>query len=301
MKYAHILLAVASEYWAIDEDKFDQVVAFLALQATGDKLSSEEVQARISRQTEQSVARREGSVAILPYRGVSANRMSMMNDISGGVSYESFGKQFKSLTANPEIKAIIADVDSPGGVVSGVDELSQIIFEARGKKPIIAHVNSTCASAAYWAWTAADEIVLNPSAEVGSIGVMQVHDDVSAALEKVGIKRTLIAEGKFKGEGAPFQPLSEEALAFRKERAKLYYDRFVGRIASNRNVSASAVMNGFGQGRMVDAEAAIAAGMADRIATLDQTIARFAANTAIAGSSANRTFAHERERRALEL
>ena len=300
MKYAHILLAVASEYWAIDEDKFDQVVAFLALQASGEKFSPEEVSARISRQTEQSVARQEGAVAILPYRGVSANRMSMMGDISGGTSYESFGKLFESTLANPDIKAIIADIDSPGGVVSGVDELSQQIAAARGKKPIIAHVNATCASAAYWAWSGADEIVLNPSAEIGSIGVMMVHDDVSAALEKQGVKRTLISEGKYKGEGAPFQPLSEDALAHRKERAKFYYDRFVGRIASNRSVPVATVIDKFGQGRMVDADQAVKLGMADRVATLAETIARFGANAAPSGS-AGRTFAHQRERRALDL
>lgn len=300
MKYAHILLAVASEYWAIDEDKFDQVVAFLALQASGDKLSPEEVTARISRQTEQGVARQEGAVAILPYRGVSANRMSMMGDISGGVSYESFGKMFDALVANPDVKAIIADVDSPGGVVSGVDELSQQIFDARGKKPIIAHVNATCASAALWAWSAADEIVLNPSAEIGSIGVMMVHDDVSAALEKVGVKRTLIAEGKYKGEGAPFMPLSEEALAHRRERAKLYYDRFVGRIASNRGVSVATVNEKYGQGRMVDAAQAVKLGMADRIATLKETIARFGAGSP-APAASGRSFAHQRERLALDL
>ncbi|MBX4944630.1 S49 family peptidase [Rhizobium binae] len=298
MKYAHILMAVAAEYWAIDEAKFDQIVAFLALQASGDKYSAEEVQARINRQAERDVARREGSVAVLPFRGVLGNRMSMMGDISGGTSYESFGRTFDSALNDNDVKAIILDTESPGGVVNGVDELSQKIFAARGRKPIIAHVNAYAASAAYWTVTAADEVVLNPSAEVGSIGVMQVHDDVSAALEKAGIKRTLLSVGKYKGEGAPFQPLSDDAREHRMRIAQHYYDSFVGRVASNRGVSVKTVTDSFGQGRMVTAADAVSRGMADRIATLDETIARFAGPAPVKSS---RAFARERERRALDF
>jgi ClpP class serine protease len=110
MKYAHILLAVASEIWAIDPDKLDQIVAFLALQASGEKLSAEEVEARITRQAERDVQRQEGSVAILPLRGVIANRTNMMSDISGGTSSESFGRMFDAAIADSGVKTIILDV-----------------------------------------------------------------------------------------------------------------------------------------------------------------------------------------------
>ncbi len=294
MRYAHILMAVAAEYWAIDEAKFDQIVSFLALQATGEKLSAEQVEARINRQAERDVQRREGSIAILPFRGVLANRMSMMGDISGGTSYESFGRMFDSSVDDSDVKTIIIDTDSPGGIVQGADELSARVFAARGRKPIIAHVNGCAASAAYWTMTAADEVVLNPSAEVGSIGVMQVHDDVSAALEKAGIKRTLISVGQYKGEGAPWQPLSEDTREHRLSIAKTYYDSFVGRVASNRGVSVATVEKSYGQGRMVTAADAVSRGMADRIATLDETIRRFA-------SSTQGTRAPERMRRTAQL
>lgn len=297
MRYAHLLLAVASEFWAIDEDKLDQVVAFLALQAAGEKMSAEEVQARITKQAERDVARRDGSVAVLPLRGVIANRMNMMSDISGGTSSEGFGKMFDAAVADDGVKAIVIDVDSPGGLVSGTDELSSKIFAARGSKPVIAHVNATAASAAYWIATAADEMVLSPSAEVGSIGVISVHDDVSAALEKAGVKKTVISAGKFKGEGAPFMPLGDEARAHRQEKADFYHDRFIRRVAENRNVPISAVREGFGQGRMVTAEAAISQGMADKIATLDDTVARFGAPPAPGASRRSLSSA----RRALAL
>ncbi|MBB6011885.1 signal peptide peptidase SppA [Aquamicrobium lusatiense] len=296
MKYAHILLAVASECWAIDPDKLDQIVAFLALQASGEKLSAEEVEARITRQAERDVQRQEGAVAILPLRGVIANRMNMMSEISGGTSSESFGKMLDMAVADSGVKAIIMDVESPGGVVTGTDELSSRIFAARGRKPIIAHVNGYAASAAYWIASAADEIVLTSSAQVGSIGVIGVHDDVSAALEKMGVKKTIISSGKYKAEGNQFGPLSDEARENRQQQADSYYDDFIRAVARNRGVTLSAVRDGFGQGRMVRAEAAVAQGMADRIATLDETIARFTGQTA-----PRRKLAAEREKRALTL
>jgi signal peptide peptidase SppA len=296
MKYAHILLAVASEVWAIDPDKMDQIVAFLALQAAGDKLSAEEVEARISRQAERDVQRQEGAVAILPLRGVIANRINMMSEISGGTSSEKFGRMFDMAVADGGVKAVIIDTESPGGVVTGTDELSSKIFAARGKKPIIAHVNGYAASAAYWIASAADEIVMTGSAEVGSIGVIGVHDDVSAALEKMGIKKTITKAGKFKGEGNSFGPLSEEAIEHRQRVVDSYYDDFVRAVARNRGVSLTAVREGFGQGRMVRAEAAIAEGMADRIASMEETIARFAGSPA-----PRRKLAAEREKRALTL
>ncbi len=296
MKYAHILLAFASEFWAIDPDKMDQMVSFLALQAAGEKFSAEELQARISKQQEREVARQEGAVTVLPLRGVIANRINLMSEISGGASSEGFGRQFDAAIADPQVKAVIIDTDSPGGIVTGTDELSSKIHAARGSKPIVAHVNGIAASAAYWIATAADEMVMTRSSEVGSIGVIGVHDDVSAALEKLGVKKTLISAGKFKAEGHPFGPLSEEALAHRQERVASYYDDFVRAVARNRNASLTAVREGFGQGRMVRAEAAIAEGMADSIATLDETIARFNSPPA-----PKRKLAAERERRALAL
>lgn len=294
MKYANILMAVASEFWAIQPEKMEQIVAFLVLQASGDKLSSEEI-ARITKQTERDVARRDGAVAILPLRGVIANRMSLMNDISGGTSSEGFGRAFDAAISDDDVKAIVMDVDTPGGVVSGTDELSQKIFSARGKKPIVAHVNSTAASAGYWIATAADEIVMNPSAEVGSIGVLGVHEDISAALEKAGVKRTIFSAGKFKAEGW-LGPLDEEAAAHRQERVDHYYDKFVRRVATNRNASLATVRDGFGQGRMVTAEAAIEQGMADSIATLDETLKRFGIEPSASSASAI-----QRRRRSLAL
>ncbi|GEP12263.1 S49 family peptidase [Methylobacterium gnaphalii] len=275
MRYAHILAAVNDELWAIREPKLRAILDFLQAQARGEKYTAEEIEAKISGSQASAVARREGAVAVLPLRGVIANRMSMMGDISGGTSNEGFGRSFQSVLRDDAVKAIVLDVDSPGGAVSGTDELASMIFDARGTKPIIAQVNATAASAAYWIASAADEIVVTPSGQVGSIGVMAVHDNIAGTLEKAGIKRTLIGEPALKTDGNPFEELGEETAARIRARVAKSYDAFASAVARNRGVAVSAVKNGFGQGDMVDAASAVSDGMADRVGTIEQTLNRF--------------------------
>lgn len=303
MKYAHILMAFASELWAMQPEKMVAVVEFLASQAADIKFSAEEIEAKIAPQTAKAVARREGNIAMIPVRGVISNRINMMGNLSGGggTSTEALAQQIRNAVNDDGVKAIILDVDSPGGAVSGTDEVAAAIYRSRGSKPIIAQVNATAASAAYWIASAADEIVVTPSGQVGSIGVYTVHDDISAALEKAGVKKSIISAGAFKMDGNPFAPLGDEARAYVQQQVDASYEMFVDRVASSRGVTSSAVRSGFGQGRMVMAKQAIADGMADRIATMDETLERFGIKPDGAPQERKRSLAPERMKRAAAL
>jgi signal peptide peptidase SppA len=215
-----------------------------------------------------------GSVAVLPLMGTVCNRIGSMDEASGGVSTERFGQMFDEAMANDKIGAIVIDVNSPGGSVFGVTELSQKIFDARGQKPVVAVANSLMASAAFWIGSAADEIVATPSAEVGSVGVIAVHIDQEKALENNGLKATVVKSSKFKGEANSFESLSDEAHAQLQSQVDKIDDMFVADLARNRGVTAAEVRGGFGQGRTMLATEAMAAGLVDRIATMEQVIAR---------------------------
>jgi signal peptide peptidase SppA len=301
MKYAHIMAALIGEAWAIEACKLQAILDFMADQAAGVKYSAEEIEARITKSREQEVARQDGSVALLSLRGVIANRMGMLDDISGGTSSEGFGRQFQAAMRDTAVKAIVMDVDSPGGPVFGATEISSMIHAARGTKPIIAHVNARAASKAYWIASAADEIVVTASGEVGSIGVLGVHDDVSGALEKLGVRKTIISAGKFKADGNPYGPLGDESQARIQAKVDAEYEKFIRDVARNRNVSISTVRDGFGQGDMVSAEQAVSEGMADRIGSLEETLQRFGASQFQPTKSGRKAFASEREKRALAI
>lgn len=306
MKYAHIIFAAANELWAMEREKLSAVVAFLSFQAAGGKLDDAEIQAKITKQDERTVAKSDGSIALLPLRGVISNRAAMLDDISsgGGTSCETFGRSFMSAVTDDNVKAIVIDTDTPGGASTGVDELSKLVFDARGTKPIIAHVNANCASGGYWIASAADEMVVTPSGSVGSIGVYSIHDDLSKALEEAGINKTIVSAGKYKTELNCFGPLSDEARAYLQSRVDNCNDMFVAAVARNRGVSQAAVRNGFGQGRMIDALDAVDQGMADKVGTLDDTLQRFGASLYMPAAQSNagrRAFAKQRELRALDL
>jgi ClpP class serine protease len=114
----------------------------------------------------------------------------------------------------------------------------------------------------------------SPSALVGSVGVYTIHNDLSDALAQLGIKREYLSVGKYKIEGNETGPLSDEARAYRMGLIQQTYDHFIGDVAKGRGVPAATVRDSYGQGRLLTADDALAAGMIDAVATLDETLAR---------------------------
>lgn len=228
-------------------------------------------------------------VSILGVLGVISQRAAQVDDISGpgGTSIERLTQRFRSALSDQSVRAIVLDVDSPGGGVYGVEELADEIREARGQKPIVAVANSLAASAAYWLASSADEVVVTPSGEVGSVGVYAAHEDLSGLLEQEGVKVTLVHAGKFKVEGNPFEPLAEEARTAIQSRVDDYYSAFTRAVAKGRGVAPEAVRKGFGQGRVVGAKDAISQGMADREDTLDNTVRRVGGRRSAAPAAAS--------------
>lgn len=266
--YDAIFQGISGTAWAILPEKMDEILAFLDARQYG-PIDAEKIEAAINRRATK-FKNVKGKIALLPLQGVISQKMNLMSNYSGGTSTDIFGQWFDSAIADASIGAIVIDTDSPGGNVYGTQELSQKIFNARGKKPIVAVVNSMMASAAVWIASAADEIVVTPGGEIGSIGVLSVHTDVSKAEENEGRKTTIIKAGKYKAEGNPYEPLDEEAYTAIQSRIDAYYDAFVSDMSRNRGVSKTDAK--FGEGRMFGAKDAIAMGLADRVGTLEQVI-----------------------------
>lgn len=274
LRYSHVLTAVREMPWAILPERLARILDLLTVRAQGGRFTGEEIQQRIGAGPARRTGRVEGAVAVLPLYGVLAQRMGMFEESSGGTSTERVATAFRAALAAPDISAIVLDVDSPGGSVYGVSELADEIYRARGTKPIIAVANSLAASAAYWIATAADELVVTPGGEVGSIGVLAAHQDLSALLERQGIKTTLVSAGRYKAEASPFESLAEDAREHIQSRVSDYYRMFTAAVARHRGVAIASVRNGFGEGRVVGAKQALDLGMADRVESLQETLAR---------------------------
>jgi signal peptide peptidase SppA len=201
-------------------------------------------------------------IAVIPVSGVIAQHPQSM-----GTSVDEIRQNFRAAMASDQVDAILLDIDSPGGEVGGVAELAD---EIRGaSKPVTAYANGLMASAAYWLASGTSEIVMTPSGMVGSIGVYMLHEDWSRNLEQEGVRVTAISAGRFKTEGAPWQPLSPEGEAHYQERVDEVYGWFVKAVAAGRNTTQTAVRNGYGEGRAVGAKDALRAGLVDRVDSMD--------------------------------
>jgi capsid assembly protease len=274
--YRNVIRAISETPWAILPSVLEAIKELVAMRADGQLLSDDEIQARIGAGPAQRSAYTAGSVAVLPLYGVLMPRATLMSEISGGTSLERFSAALRELAASDNVGSIVIDVHSPGGSCYLVPETAAEVRAARSKKPVIAVADTLSASAAYHIASQADELIASPSALVGSIGVYTAHEDWSKFDANLGVKTTLISAGKYKTEGNPFEPLSEEARQAMQASVDELYALFVADVAKGRGVSVADVRNGFGEGRVLTAKAALAAGMVDRIEPMQATLARLA-------------------------
>ena len=259
-------VALACQPWALESG----ALASIAALAEG----GPRVPIRAASRSGARPGRGPAGTAIIPVVGPIQQRRGIFEALGLGTSCDTIAALLRFAIADPDIDRIVFDFDSPGGACFGVNELAAEIRKARGVKPIIGVANSKCASAAYWIASACSELYCTPGGQVGSIGVIAEHEDVSGSLELAGVRITVISAGLYKNEGSPFEPLGAAAKAAIQGMVNSYGADFTSAVSKGRNVPVETVRTGMGQGRMLRADAALAAGMIDGIATLDQVLNR---------------------------
>jgi signal peptide peptidase SppA len=232
-----------------------------------------------------------GAVAVLPLRGVITPRTSFMSYLFGGMGLVDFMDEFRAALSDDDVGSILIDIDSPGGRVDLVPEAAEEIRAARGKKPIVAVANTMACSAAYWLGAMADELVVTPSGQVGSVGTYILHEDWSGMNEQIGIDPTFIVSSAspYKVDGNPEEPLSEDARATWQQDVDDITADFFKSLAKARNTTVKDVRDNYGQGRVLNAKRAMDAGMVDNVQTYDQVVARLVGGGVTPGRSASAT------------
>jgi signal peptide peptidase SppA len=290
----HLLAAFYRTPWALEPGVFASVEHILLRWAAGTRLGADDISAAIGDAPEAAAQRRSAAmaasgrgVAVVPVYGVLAHRAYAVANTSRPLtSTEALAAQMRAAAADPEVGTIIMDVDSPGGSVFGVQELGDVLADIRNNsgKHLVAVANNMAASGGYWLASQAHELVVTPSGMVGSIGVIVPHQDTSAMRERVGVKTEYITAGKYKAEGYESGPLTDEHRAHLQSQVDAYYAAFTKAVAQGRNLPVGTVRGeAFGEGRMRLAADAKSNGMADRVATLEDTIARYARSAAPRG------------------
>jgi signal peptide peptidase SppA len=268
-------LTFGRSLWAIRPEVLPRIIeAHRAGPAALERLSARTAAPAPRAARRASGTRTGGAVAVIPLTGVITPRGSLFSMLFGfgGGGLVDFRDSFREAVNSPDVSAVVLDVDSPGGLIDLVPETAAEIRDARGEKPIVAVANTMAASAAYWIAAQADEVVVTPSGDVGSVGVYMVHEDWSEFNAKQGILPTYISAGRYKTEGNPDEPLDDDARAEWQSEVDELYGMFVEAVAAGRGVSADTVRSGYGEGRTLLASRALEAGMVDRIDTIESVI-----------------------------
>lgn len=193
--------------------------------------------------------------------------------MSGFTGYDGIAAQVASGDEDPNVKGILLDIDSPGGEVSGLNELTTLLMARRGAKPMRAMIRGCGCSAAYAIAACADEITMHESGFAGSIGVIMMHADFSGSLKKDGIAVTLVTAGAHKADGNPFEPLPDDVRARFSALVEDSYSRFVAHVAAARGMEESVVRAT--EAQVYRGQEAVDAGLVDRIMSWSESMDDF--------------------------
>lgn len=214
-------------------------------------------------------------IAVIPIHGTLVRRAIGLDAASGLTSYTRIAADLDAALAAPEVAGILLDIDSPGGEAGGVFELAARIREATARKPVWAHAGDSAFSAGYALACAAQRVTLSTTGGVGSIGVIALHIDQSVRNAQNGLSVTALYAGAHKNDATPHAPLTPQATDALQTEIDRLYALFVAHVAAMRGLDANAVRAT--EAALYFGEDALAAGLADGVASLDTTLADFAA------------------------
>lgn len=215
-------------------------------------------------------------IAIIKIQGPLSRRDDFWSWLFGGCSYDSIREQLQLAREDAGVKAILLDVDSPGGDANGCSELADLIFAMRGARPIWAYVGGLGCSAAYWISSSADHIVCDETALLGSIGVRSAVVDYSEAEKKWGVRTTEIISSQSPGKRDT--PVDDEVIAKCQRTCDDLAEVFIAKVARGRGVDTSTVEKDFGQGDVLIGQHAVDAGLADEIGSFESVLIEMSAS-----------------------
>lgn len=221
-----------------------------------------------------SLLEKDGNVGVIRVQGQLFASVPDWAKAAFGVSdYNDISSALVKAATDPDIGAIVLDVDSPGGAVSGVDAVANLVTRIdRQVKPVHAVAGGTMASAAYWISAGARKIDAGPLSNVGSIGVLIAHSEYSKQMEQEGVTTTVLRAGRYKALGNPYEPLSDVARAEIQGKLDYTYKIFMGHVADSRGMPYEVANSRMGEGRVFMGELAQAAGLVDSVQTFEQSL-----------------------------
>lgn len=267
MKRLLALQFLASQAWALPPAMLADMEAIARRELQAGRLDALTTRDGDSLSAAPAVETRDG-VALIKVRGVVSRYASWMHDICGGTSTEALAKSLSAAIEDTKVRAVVLWIDSPGGQVNGLNEMAELIYQARGSKRIVAYVGGQACSAAYWMASACGEVVIDATAELGSVGTV------------AGFRISPQAEDEqyleIVSSNAPNKRLDPTSDAGKSAVQTIVDDLetvFIDAVSRNMGVTRDKVLADFGRGGTFIGAKAVQQGMAHRLGSLEGLIA----------------------------
>jgi capsid assembly protease len=283
---SRIIARLTGAPWLIQSEALETMIEVAARgipdQATIDKWKNEASRHALATRAGDPLgntptARVRDGVAIIPVAGPIFRYANLFTQLSGATALADFATNLAGARADGRVRGILLEIDSPGGDVTGLAEAADMIAQAAADKPLVAYVEGSAMSAAYWLASAASRIVLSPTAAIGSLGAVVAMQDSTEAQARSGVRRY-----RFVSTQTPnklLDPTTDSGAAKVQAFADRLAAEFLSAAATNRAMSVDQVLAATDGGGLLVGADAVAAGLADQVAGFETTLALLAAGS----------------------
>ncbi len=242
-------------------------------------------------------ARGRDKICVIPVDGVLLTREpegSVWGPEQGLL--ERVTRDLRRAAQDPDVKAAVLKIDSPGGEVTAAELLRVEVLRFRASdKPLVAYFEGVAASGGYYLAAPADRILMHPTALTGSIGVIAVFPNVAGLMGKLGIDATVVKSGPMKDAGSPLHAMRPEEERVFQALIDDMYERFLKVVVDGRKGMTAEGLKPIADGRVYTSAQAIEYKLVDEIATFEKAILAAAKLAGLPEGEGVRAFRYELE------
>jgi signal peptide peptidase SppA len=271
------MFQLQSDLWLGDEASLRHILALEARASMNAAILQPQTAAAAGEKLPRLYSR-YGEIGVITIRGGLINTEDRFTEYFNISTYPAIREALAFAASDQRVSQVLLDIESPGGVVSGVNDVAGLVREVRATKPVTAFSDGLIASAAYWIGSAADKIYVGQTAIVGSIGVIATLVSIHDALQKDGVNVKVVRAGKNKALGHPAEPMNDKAVKQVQDRANAIYDVFTATVMQNRSKLKASDEDTWAQGNEFLGADAVDAKLADQVSTFDRVVAQLVDN-----------------------
>jgi len=210
-------------------------------------------------------------IAVITMRGL------ISTSIPGSVSdsmVDDLRAAFQQAREDHRVKAIVLEIDSPGGEVTASDEIYSAVVKTRARKPVVVYMNTLAASGGYYVSCGGRFLMANETTITGSIGVIIQTLNYEQLFNKIGLASVVFKSGKFKDMLNGARPITPEERELVQHFIMSTYDKFLGIVAKERKLSADQLRNTIADGRILSGKEALQNNLIDGLGQLDDAFGK---------------------------